>query len=241
MVLAAGLGTRMRPLTLTTPKPLLKVAGRTMLDHALDHMERAGVELAVVNAHYLADQIVTHVTERQELLRCGPPITLSVESDALETGGGILNALHHLGEEEPFHAANADIVWRDGPDRPALIRLADTWDGETMDLLLLLVRREEAIGYDGPGDFSMDSDGRLIRRGEAASAPFVFAGVQMIHPRAFSDEEVTAPPRAFSMNRIFDRALAAGRLFGLVHDGAWYHVGTPDMLDTADRLIRESE
>lgn len=230
MILAAGLGLRLRPLTETRPKPLIEVAGRTMLDRALDHLVAAGIGFAVVNCHYLAEQIADHVAGRER-----PDIRLSHEEVLLETGGGITKALPYLGQA-PFFAANADIIWSDGAT-PALAGLASRWDDDTMDALLLVHPGERAVGYDGAGDFHRDDAGRLRRRGADKAAPYVFTGVQLLHPRLFED----APSGAFSMNVLYDRALEAGRLHGVVHDGGWYHVGTPDALTEADALLASRE
>jgi MurNAc alpha-1-phosphate uridylyltransferase len=225
MVLAAGLGLRMRPITDNLPKPLVKLAGRALLDRALNALAAAGVSDAVVNTHYLPHMIEDHLAART-----APRITISREPDLLETGGGVTKALPHLGAA-PFFVANADIAWEDGPT-PALSRLAAAWKDDAMDALLLLQPLVAAPGYDGAGDFTCDDTGRLARR-SGDRAPYVFTGVQMLHPRLFTG----APAGAFSMNILYDRALAAGRLYGLVHDAAWYHVGTPDALDEAERLI----
>jgi MurNAc alpha-1-phosphate uridylyltransferase len=229
MVLAAGLGLRMRPLTLTRPKPLIPVAGRSMLDRALDHLVRAGVERAVVNAHWLADQVGERVARRSADFPGG--LTAVTETDLLETGGGIANALALLGDA-PFYAVNGDIVWTDGAV-PALARLAAAWDEATMDALLLLQPTGNAVGYEGRGDFFRDPDGPLRRRSGIESAPLVFAGVQILHPRLFAD----APSGAFSLNLLYDRALGRNRLAGIVHDGGWYHVGTPDALPEVEALL----
>lgn len=227
MVLAAGLGLRMRPLTLNTPKPLIPVMGRTLLDRALDHLERANVEAAVVNTHYKGEMIAAHLAERTT----PPSIILSPEETALETGGGIKRALPHLGAD-PFLAVNADILWLDGPV-PAIQRMADHWDPETMDALLLLMSTTRAVGYEGLGDFQMDPEGALTRREESRVAPFVYAGVQIVKPELFGD----SPDGAFSMNVLWDRAMAAGRLRGIAHDGLWYHVGTPAALQETEALL----
>jgi MurNAc alpha-1-phosphate uridylyltransferase len=224
MVLAAGLGLRMRPLTETRPKPLIAVAGRTMLDRVLDHLDRAGVSRRVVNAHWLAPLIHAHLAGR-------PDIVISDEAVLLDTGGGVTKALPHLGAE-PFYVCNADIIWRDG-SRPSLERLAEAWDDGRMDALLLLQRTAEAFGYDGAGDFILDDDGRIRRRGPGQTSPLLFAGVQILHPRLFAG----APTGPFSLNRLYDAAQVAGRLFGLVHDGEWYHIGTPPALAEAEALI----
>lgn len=226
MVLAAGLGQRMRPLTLERPKPLIAVAGRSMLDRALDHLAAQGVGRIVVNSHWLGEMIHAHLAGR-------PGVTLSPEADLLETGGGVAHALPLLGDG-PVFVVNADILWTDG-GRPALARLVDAWCDETMDAALLLVGRDRAVGHDGPGDFFLDETGRPRRRGSAASAPLLFTGVQILHPRLFRPEDTGA----FSLNRLYDRALAAGRLFGLVHDGGWYHVGTPEALPLVEAALSQ--
>lgn len=226
MVLAAGLGVRMRPITDTLPKPLVQVAGETMLDRALDKLAAAGVERAVVNTHYLADQIADHVKGRET-----PKITLSHEADVLETGGGVVKALPDLGDG-PFFVVNSDSIWDDGPI-PALSRLAATWDDAAMDALLLVHPTVSAVGYHGSGDFFLDLSGRLARRREQQIAPFLFTGLQILHPRLFAGIE----PGKFSLNRVYDKALEAGRLYGLRHDGAWYHVGTPEALNEVEAIF----
>ncbi|MGE0092968.1 MAG: nucleotidyltransferase family protein [Alphaproteobacteria bacterium] len=226
MVLAAGRGVRLGPLTDHLPKPLVPVGGIAMLDRALDALARAGVSLAVVNVHHLAAQIEARLATREK-----PSIRISREEELLETGGGIAKAISHFGAE-PFFVGNADIVWLDGRT-PALARLAEAWDDGCMDALLLLQPVGRAIGYDGAGDFALADGGRLERRGSASSAPFVFAGVQILHPRLFAG----APAGAFSLNLLYDRARQAGRLFGLAHDGGWLHVGTMDGLAAAERAL----
>jgi len=216
MVLAAGLGLRMRPLTLTRPKPLLTVAGRTLLDHGLDRLAAAGIETAVVNSHYLGEMIETHLANRSQ-----PTIQLSPESTILETGGGVKAALPYFAGE-PFLVVNADILWLDGPV-PAARRLAAAWNPALMDALLLLVPVERAHGYHGPGDYHLDAEGRPQHRGNAKRAPLVFAGLHIVRPEAFAE----TPDGAFSARLIWDRAEATGRLYGLIHDGEWFHVGTP--------------
>jgi len=226
MVLAAGRGVRLRPLTDHLPKPLVPVGGIAMLDRALDALTRAGVSQAVVNVHHLAMQIEARLAGRQK-----PAIHISREEELLETGGGVAKAIAHFGAE-PFFAVNADIVWLDG-QTPALACLAEAWNDSGMDALLLVQPVGRAVGYDGAGDFTLTDDGRLERRGAAPSAPFVFAGVQILHPRLFSG----APAGAFSLNLLYDRAHRAGRLFGLAHDGGWLHVGTMDGLAAAERAL----
>lgn len=220
MILAAGLGTRMGKLTAETPKPLLKVAGKTLIDHALEHCVAAGVEKVVVNLHYLGDQIRAALAERRS-----PEISFSEETEILETGGGVVRALPLLGED-PFFTMNSDAVWTGDPP---LSILANEWrDG--MGALLHLVARERAIGYSRKGDFFLADDGRLTRRGDSPTAPFVFTGAQIITPEAFAN----APQGAFSTNVIWDVLIAEGRLFGVVHDGEWVDVGTPEGLRLAE-------
>lgn len=229
MVLAAGLGTRMRPITLTLPKPLVRAAGRTLLDWALDRLEEAGVTRAVVNTHHLGEQIEAHLKNHSR-----PAITCVAEDPILETGGGVQNALPHLGDA-PFFVCNADNLWLDGKNEPsALTRLAAAWDDARMDALLLLYDPACALGYDGPGDFTIDDGGRLTRRREGDADALVFTGVQILHPRLFDG----APGGVYSLNRLYDRALAAGRLYGLAHTGAWFHVGTPEALAETDTRLR---
>jgi MurNAc alpha-1-phosphate uridylyltransferase len=230
-VLAAGLGKRMRPVTATVPKPLVEVAGKALLDHALDRAAEAGVGTAVVNVHYLADLIEGHLARRTG----GPAIVLSDERAALlETGGGIRKALPLLGDQA-FVVLNSDSFWLEGP-ASNLRRLIDTWDESRMDCLLLVAPTATSLGYDGAGDFVMDPDGRLERRGEREVAPFIYAGVAILTPALFAD----TPEGAFSLNLLFDRAIAAGRLFGMRLDGQWLHVGTPDAIRAAEERVQAS-
>lgn len=234
-VLAAGLGTRMRPLTDLTPKPLVRLGGRALLDHVLDRLAEAGVRRAVVNVHHLAGQIEDHLAARSA--RGAPPaITISDERDRLlDTGGGIVRARPLLGVE-PFVIHNSDTVWRE--DRVSnLARLFAAWDGARMDALLLLAARERSIGYAGTGDFLLADDGRLVRRAAGATAPYVFAGVSILDPRLLDD----APDGAFSLNRPWDRAIAAGRLFGVAMEGLWMHVGDPGALAEAERTLADAD
>ncbi len=226
MVLAAGKGLRLRPLTAARPKPLIEVAGRTMLDGVLDRLVEAGVGEVVVNAHHLGHMIEGHLRARS-----APRIHLSREEVLLETGGGVRKALPLLGKS-PFYVINGDVIWRDGKV-PALRRLADAWDGTIMDALLLLQPTASAVGYEGPGDFVMDQLGRLRRRKETEVAPYLFAGVQILAPALFSG----ALEGPFSLNLLYDRALSAGRLYGLRHDGSWYHVGTPEELRRVEAAL----
>lgn len=227
MVLAAGLGSRMRPITDHTPKPLVAVGGKTMLDHALDRLVEAGIEEAIVNVHHLADQIEAHVATR-----ANPRVVVSDERDALlETGGGVKRALPLLGRD-PFIVMNSDSLWLEGP-RSNLAAMTRLWDPERMDMLLLVAAAAGSLGYDGRGDFTMDATGRLARRAERTLSPFVYAGVAILKPDLFAD----APDGAFSLNLLFDRAIAADRLFGLRLDGQWLHVGTPEAVAEADSHI----
>lgn len=230
MVLAAGLGKRMRPLTATTPKPLIEVAGKALIDHSLDRLAAAGIETAVVNIHWLADLVEVHVGRRK-----APRIEISDERDALlETGGGVVRALPRLGDR-PFLLLNSDSFWIEGA-RPNLETLIERWDEEAMDGLLLLAGTVQSVGYAGSGDFTMDKASRLSRRMERQVAPFVYAGTALLHPRLFED----APDGAFSLNRLFDKAIEAGRLFGVRMDGTWLHVGTPEAIAEAEAAIAES-
>lgn len=229
MVLAAGFGERMRPLTNTLPKPLVKVAGKALLDHVLDRLKDAGVESAVVNVHYLADQIEEHVAQRTM-----PRVTISDEREKiLNTGGGLIKALPKLGD--PFFHVNSDSIWIEGV-RQNLLRLAQGFDPATMDALLLLAPSATSIGYSGRGDFAMAPDGRLRKRAEREVVPFVYAGVAVLSKSFCAD----APQGAFSLTTLFDRAAAAGRLHGLRLDGLWMHVGTPDAIGLAEAAISGS-
>jgi N-acetyl-alpha-D-muramate 1-phosphate uridylyltransferase len=218
MVLAAGLGTRLRPLTDTVPKPLVQLGGRALLDHAIDRLALIGIELVVVNIHYKAEQIAAALAERSH-----PRIELSREEELLETGGGVARALPLLGET--FFVVNSDVFWLDGKDY-ALARLAAAFDPERMDAVLLFHRTATAVGYEGLGDYFLDPLGIPRRRGDREVAPYLFAGVQLLHRRAFDG---IAGPR-FSLNLVYRRAEAAGRLHAILHDGEWYHVGTQDGL-----------
>lgn len=219
MIFAAGRGTRLRPLTDKLAKPLVEVAGRTILDRILDRCASAGVEQAVVNTHYLADQVAAHVAKRKK-----PAIVISREDELLETGGGVVKALPMLGPD-PFYVINGDVLWSDGA-RDTLLRLARNWADEDMDALLLLHPVVGARDYRGAGDFFLDQLGRMRRRQPHEVVPFVFTGIQILHPRLFRD----GPPGRFSLNVLYDRAAAATRLFGIVHDGDWFHIGTPESL-----------
>jgi MurNAc alpha-1-phosphate uridylyltransferase len=218
MVLAAGLGTRMRPLSEAMPKPLLPLAGRSLLDHALDRLTDAGVSDAVVNAHWLADQVAAGVNARS-----APRITLQREETLLETGGGVARALPALGDA-PFAVVNGDAFWLDGP-HSALKRLAAAFDPDRMDGLLLLIRTAQIAGEVGRGDFMLDPMGAIRRPEEGEVSPYLFGGVQILSP-------------AFSLNLLYNRAIEAGRLYGLVHDGVWFHLSTPADLEHAEDVLR---
>ncbi len=218
MVLAAGLGKRLRPITDSLPKPLVEVAGQPLILHALDRLALAGVERAVVNLHYKPEMI------EAALAGCARPrIELSREPKLLETGGGVKKALPLL--DETFFAVNADVFWIDGA-APALTRVAGSFDDKKVDVLLLMQRTVVAVGYDGPGDYFVDPLGAPRRRGEREIAPYIFAGIQIMHRRLFDDVADTV----FSLKKLYDRAEDAGRLGAVIHDGEWFHVGTPEGL-----------
>ncbi len=227
MVLAAGLGTRMRPHNGQIPKPLVQMRGKSLIDYSLDRLADAGVERAVVNVHYLADSIESHLAGRKR-----PQIIISDERGSLlGTGGGIAKALPQLGGE-PFFLVNSDTVWLDGV-KPNFRRLGEAFDAATMDVLLLLAATAGSVGYSGRGDYAMEPDGRLRRRDENEVVPFVYAGAAILTPALFVD----APAGEFSLNLLFDRAGASGRLFGLRLEGLWMHVGTPDAVAAAEAAL----
>ena len=228
MVLAAGLGTRMRPLTNDRPKALVEVGGRALIDHVLDRLAEAGVEQAVVNVHWFADRLEYHLSRRDR-----PRITISDErAELLETGGGLKKARPLLGDD-PVFVANIDSVWIDRGD--ALADLVRLWDPERMDAALLLARREGSIGFEGDGDFFLADDGRLTFRGEAASAPFAYMGVHITRP-GYADQ---GPDGPFSLSPLWRASAAAGRLYGCVLDGDWMHVGDPVSRDEAEAKLAE--
>lgn len=228
MVLAAGLGRRMRPLTATRPKPLVEVAGRTLLDRALGTLGAGGVTQVVVNVHYMAERIEAHLKARQK----GLDVRISDERALLlETGGGITKALPLIGSD-PFLSINADNIWVDGPIGAAAI-LANRWNPAEMDALLLMVPLARANCHRGPGDFHMDAMGKLSRRRPGRIAPFVYTGFQMLSKRLFEGQ----PVEPFSMNRLWDKAAADGRLFGVVHQGLWFDVGTAAAVKEAEALL----
>lgn len=231
MLMAAGLGKRMRPLTATRPKPLIRVGGQPLIDHALDRIEEAGIRRIVVNVHYLADSIVAHLRARAR--QTGAEYLISDERDKLlETGGGLVKALPLLGDK-PFLCAASDNLWLNGP-YDAIHQLAARWDDALMDVLLLMVPHACATGHSGPGDFHMDGEGRITRRKSGRLAPFVFTAVQIISPRLIVDP----PADHFSTNIFWDRAIAAGRAYGFVHTGLWFDVGTPAALPLVEAGLR---
>jgi len=228
MVLAAGLGQRMLPITKALPKPLIRVGDKTLIDFTLDRLAEAGIGKVVVNVHHLADQLASWAASQRDL-----DIVVSDERrELLDTGGGILNALPQLGPE-PFFVLNSDSFWMDG-QTSALDRLRQAWNSKLMDSLLLLCPTACAVGYPGEGDFHLSSDGRLARRQPPEPAPFVYAGCFLVSPALFRD----APKGPFSMNLLWDQAQAKGRLFGLRHDGLWFHVGTPNSIAYAEEAMK---
>jgi N-acetyl-alpha-D-muramate 1-phosphate uridylyltransferase len=227
IVLAAGLGTRMRPYNGRVPKPLVEIGGKSLIDYSLDRLADAGVESVVVNVHHLADILERHLAPRQR-----PQIVISDErGELLGTGGGIAKALPKLGEA-PFFLVNSDTVWLDGV-KPNFRRMADAFDPQTMDALLLLAPTANSIGYTGRGDFAMLPDGRLRRRRENEVVPFVYAGAAVLSPAMFAN----APKGAFSLTLLFDRAVERARLYGLRLEGVWMHVGTPEAVAAAEAAL----
>jgi MurNAc alpha-1-phosphate uridylyltransferase len=230
MLMAAGLGKRMRPLTATRPKPLIRVAGQPLLDHALDRIEAAGIQRTVVNVHYLADTVEAHLNARAR--KTGADYLISDErGHLLETGGGLMKAAPLLGDK-PFLCANSDNFWVDGPQN-SIALLAERWDDVCMDALLLLVPHARANCHTGLGDFHMDATGRLSRRRVAKIAPFVFTGIQILSPRLLKD----APGEVFSTNIFWNRAIAEGRAYGISHQGFWFDVGTPAAIPAVEAMI----
>ncbi len=228
MMLAAGLGTRMRPLTLARPKPLIEVAGRTLIDRGADALALAGVQSMVVNKHYLPDQIEAWAQTRTDL----ELLVQDETHELLDTGGGVAKALPLLGHD-PFFVLNSDSFWVDGP-KPALERMACAWNGERMDCLLLLADKTCSTGFDGPGDFDIGPCGQLTRR-STETAQAIYAGAYMVHPRLFDGYEA----KPFSMNLLWNNAIKTGRLYGLLHDYWWLHVGTPEAIRDAEAKLAE--
>lgn len=229
MLMAAGLGKRMRPLTAATPKPLVRVAGKPLIDHALDRVENAGIGRVVVNVHYLADAIEAHLGQRK-----APEFAVSDERDVLlETGGGMVKAQQAGQLPDPFFACNADSIWLDGP-RNAFVDLSARWDPQQMDALLLVVSHARAFNFDGTGDFYMDGAGRLARKQPGRIAPFIYTGIQIVSHRLLRE----APEGKFSTNVLWDRAIEEGRLFGLAFTGQWFEVGTPSHISPTEEALR---
>ena len=230
MVMAAGIGKRMRPLTATRPKPLVRVAGKALIDHSLDRIEAAGIGHVVVNVHYLADALEAHLAAQKR------SFTIAVSDERtqlLETGGGMMKALPLL-TGDPFLIVNSDNIWTDGP-QDSIANLARHWDDAKMDALLLVIRQASATGHGGRGDFHMDPAGRLSRRKPGHVAPFVYTGIQLVSRRLLDG----APDGAFSTNILWDRAIAAGRLYGLSHMGQWFDVGTPASIAPTEAALGE--
>jgi N-acetyl-alpha-D-muramate 1-phosphate uridylyltransferase len=227
MIMGAGLGTRMRPLTDDRPKPLVTVAGVTLIDHSIDRLAAAGVTEVVVNVHYRAAMLVAHLERRRDV-----KVIISDETpELLDTGGGVVKALPHF-RNESFFILNSDSIWRE-TGTPVLPAMIAAWDESRMDGLLLLADMATAIGYDGGGDFVLQSDGRVARAKGRTEPPFAYPGVQIVHPRLFDG----APAGAFSTNRVWDQAIGRSRLFGTRLDGVWIHVGTPEAREEAGRYL----
>lgn len=227
IVLSAGMGLRMRPITDSTPKPMIQVGGRTLLDRAIDRLEDSDIKTVVVNLHHLGGRIERHLSGRKT-----PNIKFSHEDDLLETGGGVVKALPLLGKA-PFFVVNADAMLLNGV-QVALQRMKTAWDDGAMDGLVLLQSTVEAYGYEGQGDFWIDPNGLITRRPEREVSPYLFTGTQILHRRLFKN----APEGAFSLNVLYDQAMEAKRLYGIVHDGEWFHIGTPDGLAEAERYVQ---
>jgi N-acetyl-alpha-D-muramate 1-phosphate uridylyltransferase len=229
MIMAAGLGTRMRPLTLDRPKPLVEVRGKALIDHAVDRLVQTGVKMIVVNLHYHADMLKAHLSKRRDV-----EIRFSEESDTLlGTGGGIVKALPHF-DGKPFFVHNSDSIWVEGIGH-ALDRMQALWNPGEMDALLLLASMVTALGFEGTGDFNLDAEGHISRVQEQRVSPFAYPGVQIVHPRIFDN----APTGAFSMNLLWDRAIEAGRLYGIRLDGVWMHVGTAEAVKEAEDFLAD--
>jgi len=229
MIMAAGLGTRMRPLTLDRPKPLVEVRGKALIDHAVDRLVQAGVKMIVVNVHYHAEMLKAHLSKRRDV-----EIRFSEEHDTLlGTGGGIVKALPNF-EGKPFFVHNSDSIWVEGIGH-ALERMQLIWNPDEMDALLMLASMVTALGFEGTGDFLLDAEGHIARVQEARVSPFAYPGVQIVHPRIFDN----APSGAFSMNLLWDRAIEKGRLYGMRLDGVWMHVGTAEAVKEAEDFLAD--
>ena len=234
MILAAGLGTRMNYLTKDRPKPLVEVAGTPLLEFSLGQIERARIEKVIINVHYKADLIREFLVTRKSATGSGLEIEISDETDQLlDTGGGVRNALPLLGVD-PFYVVNSDVMWRDGISN-GFDLLAEHWRDDAMDALLLLAPATTAIGYDGQGDFLMAPDGKLVRRPEREQAPFIFAGIHILHPRLLAE----CPEGPFSINLTWNQAIKRGRLYGVRREGVWFHVGSPDAVKAVESWLAE--
>ena len=228
MIMGAGLGSRMRPLTDDRPKPLVTVGGKTLIDHSIDRLVDAGVTRIVVNLHYKGEMLRAHLGRRRDA-----EIIFSDETDRLlDTGGGVVKALPLFGDA-PFYVLNSDSIWVEGP-AAALPAMSEHWDPARMDGLLLLADMQTAMGYEGKGDFVLKAQGQVLRARDHAGAAYAYPGVQIAHPRLFAD----APEGPFSTNLMWDRAITRGRLFGTVLDGVWIHVGTPEAREEAEAYLR---
>jgi MurNAc alpha-1-phosphate uridylyltransferase len=228
MIMGAGLGTRMRPLTDDRPKPLVLVGGKTLIDHSIDRLVAAGVTRIVVNLHYKAEMLRAHLAQRRDA-----QIIFSDETDKLlDTGGGVVKAMPHFAGA-PFFVINSDSIWVEGKN-PVLPAMLAAWDKHSMDGLLLLADMKTAMGYEGTGDFALTANDHVVRARNHAAPHYAYPGVQIVHPRLFQG----APPGAFSTNLMWDRAIAAGTLFGTLMDGVWIHVGTPEARDEAEAYLR---
>lgn len=228
MILAAGLGKRMRPITDAMPKPMVQVNGTPLIGHVMNRLVDAGVEHAVVNLHYFGEQIQDFLSTETRL-----KITYSPEHDLLETGGGVKNAMPILGTD-PFYVINSDAFWLDGYEN-ALHRLAREWQGDEMDALLMLQSTVYAYGYQGFGDFIADPDGKIDRRPESEVTPWLFSGIQILHPRALDN----TPDGAFSLNVVYDQSRNSDRLYGMIHDGEWFHIGTPESIPEVEEFLNQ--
>jgi MurNAc alpha-1-phosphate uridylyltransferase len=227
MVLAAGLGKRMRPLTASQPKPLVRVAGKALIDYSLDHLADAGVASAVVNVHYLGDALEAHIGMRRK----GPKIAISDERELLlETGGGMVHAAGQL--PDPFFCLNSDNIWLDGP-RTVFRELSEAWDETRMDALLLLVSHARAHNYSGKGDFHLDPLGQISRRRPGRVAPYIYTGIQLVSHRLLRE----APQGPFSTNLLWSRAIEEGRLYGIAHTGLWFEVGEPWAIPRTEAIL----
>lgn len=232
-ILGAGHGSRMRPITDTMPKPMVPLGNKPLIDHVIDRLKKVGVEKFIVNVHYLADQLEAHLKARTDI-----KLIISDERSALlDTGGGLINAVHHL-DNAPFFIHNSDSVWIEqaGAKKSNLTRMVEMFDANKMQSLMLLADREKSLGYDGKGDFELREDNRLTRRRGDVTTDYVFAGASIAHPSLLQD----APTGAFSLNKLWDKALENKTVYGIKHEGLWMHVGTPQSLDEAEKCLQQA-